>query len=76
MNGPKGVWENPTWWSKILIQGIILYNCLYHKNIDPNIGVGIVSALEAIFHAGESLVSSAHAIKDRISNVSITPIQK
>lgn len=64
MNGPAQFWKDPQWWTKTIVQGIVLFNSLYHKNIDPNVGVGAVSALEAIFHAGQSLIQSSHAIKD------------
>ena len=73
MNGPTPDYKNPAWWSKMVVQAVLLYNSIYHKNIDPNIGVGLVAGLEALYHAFASLLASAHAIKDAIKPTPVVP---
>lgn len=44
---------------KTAIQLVLLYNSLYHKNVDPQTAVLIITGLEGIYVAGRSIVKAA-----------------
>lgn len=64
MDGVKPGWQTSEFWGKTLVQGVILYNSFFHKNIDPQLATQAVGAIEAIYHALRAAVKVAHSVKD------------
>ncbi len=60
-------------WSKNVVQLVVIYNALYKKDLDPQTAVAIVAALEGGYIAFRSLVKAA---KDLVNqNKGLTPPQ-
>lgn len=60
----RGIWTTE-FWSKNIVQLILIYNALYKKNIDPQVAVSIVAGLEAIYPIARSIVKSAILLKEQ-----------
>lgn len=63
MDGVKPGWQTTEFWGKTVVQGIVLYNSFFHKNLDPQLAVQIVSTIEAIYHGLRALVKAAQGLK-------------
>jgi len=64
MNEPTPDLKSPSFWTKNIIQGIVVYNSLFHKNVDPQVGLIVLAAVESAYHAVQGLIHAAHALKD------------
>lgn len=51
-------------WGKNIMHIIVFYNTFFHKNLDPNMGIAAMTALEVAYGAGRSLVK---AFKDLVA---------
>lgn len=57
----KPGWKSSEFWSKNVVQLVIIYNALSGKNISPELAVQLVAGLEAAYAVGRALVK---AVKD------------
>lgn len=53
--------KSPLFWSKVVVQGVAMYNGFYHKNVDANAAMGVIAAVEVAYHAAHGLAATVHA---------------
>lgn len=71
MDGTKPGYMTTEFWITNIATIVIMYNSMFHKNIDPKTAAIIMGGLVATYTAGRSLVK---AIKDAIAQYKGTPI--
>lgn len=54
----KPGWQTSEFWTKNVVQVIVIYNALAKKDISPELAVQLVVALEGAYTVGRSLVKT------------------
>lgn len=62
----KPGWMTTEFWTKNIVQLVVLYNAFEKKNVDPQMAVGIVTGLEGIYTLGRTVVKS---VKDFVAAI-------
>lgn len=60
----KGI-KSTEFWSKVVVQLVLIYNSLYKKNLDPQLALAIVGALEGIYPLARSVVKAAVILSEQ-----------
>jgi len=66
MDGVKPGWKTTEFWGKTVVQGVVIYNTFFNKNLDPQLAVQIVSTIEAIYHGLRALVKAVQGLKAQV----------
>jgi microcystin-dependent protein len=57
----KPGWQTTEFWTKNIVQLVVLYNALAKKNLDPQLAINLIVALEGVYTIGRTV---AKAVKD------------
>lgn len=54
----KPGWKSSEFWTKNIVQVVIIYNAMAKKNLDPQLAINLVVALEGVYTLGRTLVKA------------------